>query len=64
MKLRIDNMTCGSCARSVTASIKELDQNAVVSIDVESKLVEVQTEISEHDLIAALTEDGFPPVKA
>lgn len=64
MKLRIDNMTCGGCARSVTASIKELDQNAVVSIDVESKLVEVQTEISEHDLIAALTEDGFPPVKA
>lgn len=64
MKLRIDNMTCGSCARSVTASIKELDQNAVVSIDVESKLVDVQTEISEYDLIEALTEDGFPPVKA
>ncbi|MQW92564.1 heavy metal transporter [Acinetobacter wanghuae] len=64
MKLRIDNMTCGGCARSVTATIKELDQNAVVTIDVATKLVDVETQISQDDVIAALTEDGFPPVTA
>ena len=62
MKLRIDNMTCGGCARSVTATIKELDQNAVVTIDVATKLVDVETQISQDEVIAALTEDGFPPV--
>ena len=64
MKLRIDNMTCGGCARSVTATIKELDQNAVVTIDVATKLVDVETQISQDEVIAALTEDGFPPVTA
>ncbi len=28
MKFRIENMTCGGCARSVTATIKDLDENA------------------------------------
>ncbi|MFW1754033.1 heavy-metal-associated domain-containing protein [Acinetobacter wanghuae] len=64
MKLRIDNMTCGGCARSVTATIKELDQNAEVTIDVATKLVDVETQISQDEVIAALTEDGFPPVIA
>jgi len=64
VKLRIDNMTCGGCARSVTATIKELDQNAVVTIDVATKLVDVETQISQDEVIAALTEDGFPPVTA
>ena len=61
MKFRIDNMTCGGCARSVTATIKELDQNAIVNIDVESKFVEVESNVSEQEIIDALQEDGFPP---
>ncbi|HJF28966.1 heavy-metal-associated domain-containing protein [Acinetobacter bohemicus] len=64
MKFRINNMTCGGCARSVTATIKDLDDHATVAIDVESKLVEVQSSRSEAEIVAALTEDGFPPVPA
>lgn len=62
MKFEIANMTCGGCARSVTATIKDLDPNAQVNIDVASKLVDVQTSASVEQLTAALTEDGFPPV--
>lgn len=62
MKFRIENMTCGGCARSVTATIKELDQNAIVNIDIESKWVEVQSSVPEQDIIDALQEDGFPAV--
>ena len=61
MKFRIENMTCGGCARSVTATIKELDENAKVNVDVVSKLVDVESSASESEIIAALTEDGFPP---
>ncbi|MCO8045238.1 heavy-metal-associated domain-containing protein [Acinetobacter bohemicus] len=64
MKFRINNMTCGGCARSVTATIKDLDDHATVVIDVESKLVELQSSRSEAEIVAALTEDGFPPVPA
>ena len=63
MKFRIDNMTCGGCARSVTATIKELDQNAIVDIDVGTKWVEVESTVAENDIIEALKEDGFPPVQ-
>lgn len=62
MKFRIENMSCGGCARSVTATLKELDENATVSIDVASKLVEVDSTRSEAEIVAALSEDGFPPV--
>lgn len=46
MKFRIENMTCGGCARSVTATIKDLDENATVNIDVATKLVEVESTVS------------------
>lgn len=61
MKFRIENMTCGGCARSVTSTIQELDENAKVNVDVVSKMVEVESSASESEIIAALTEDGFPP---
>ena len=64
MKFRIDNMTCGGCARSVTATIQDLDPNAQVNIDVATKLVEVKTTLDTAQIVAALTEDGFPPVDA
>ena len=64
MKFRIENMTCGGCARSVTATITDLDENATVNIDVATKLVEVESTASESEIVAALTEDGFPPVAA
>lgn len=62
MKFRIDNMTCGGCARSVTATIKDLDENARVEINVDTKLVEVESTVGEAEIVAALIEDGFPPV--
>lgn len=63
MKLRIDAMTCGGCARSVTASIKDLDPNATVNIDVASKIVEVESTAEQQKLLEVLAEDGFPAVQ-
>ena len=33
MKLHIENMTCGGCARSVSKTITLLDENAKVTAD-------------------------------
>ena len=63
MKLRIDAMTCGGCARSVTASIKDLDPNATVNIDIASKIVEVDSTAEQQKLLEVLAEDGFPAVQ-
>lgn len=61
MKLRVNDMTCGGCARAVTATIKDIDENAEVSIDVDARLVDVQTSAAVEAISAALDEAGFPP---
>jgi copper chaperone len=63
MKLRIDAMTCGGCARSVTATIKDVDPNAKVDIDVAAKLVKVESSEEQQKILDALAEDGFPAVQ-
>ncbi|MEN3978459.1 heavy-metal-associated domain-containing protein [Acinetobacter sp. CWB-B33] len=63
MKLRIDAMTCGGCARSVTATIKDVDPNAKVDIDVAAKLVEVESSEEQQKILDALAEDGFLAVQ-
>lgn len=60
MQLYIENISCGGCARSVTASIKAVDPNANIHIDVEKKWVDIDTHIDEALILAALAEDDFP----
>ncbi|XID74966.1 heavy-metal-associated domain-containing protein [Alkanindiges sp. WGS2144] len=60
MKLYIENMTCGGCARGVTASIQNVDPNAKVEVDLVTKLVTVETIAAIDNITAALAEDGFP----
>ena len=62
MKFEIPNMNCGGCAKGVTATIKEVDPNADVKIDIETIQVEVTTTASLDTVKNALDEDGFPPV--
>lgn len=61
MKFKIENMTCGGCARSVTATVKDVDANAVVNIDVATKIVELESTQMDA-VLKALDEDGFPAV--
>lgn len=63
MKLRIDAMTCGGCARSVTAAIKDVDPNAKVDIDVAAKLVSVETAADQQKILDALADEGFPAIQ-
>ena len=63
MKLHIENMNCGGCARGVTAAIKSLDPQADVKADPPSRSVEVVTSASKEQVEAALCEVGFPPTK-
>lgn len=64
MKFRIENMTCGGCARSVTRTIQKLDPGAEVSIDVDGRLVEVSSAKAAGEVAGALDAVGFPAVVA
>jgi len=53
-------MTCGGCARGVTATIQDIDPNAKVDVDLTTKIVTVESSESVDKITEALEEDGFP----
>ena len=61
--LRVDDMTCGHCASTITKALKQADRNARVTIDLSQHLVMVDpTEADTQELSDAITESGYTPV--
>lgn len=60
MELRIENMTCGGCARSVTKAIQSIDPNARVETNPEARTVKVETTATPVALQQVLEEAGYP----
>ncbi len=61
LDLTIPDMTCGGCARGVTAAIKSVDPLAELTIDIDSHRVQVTTSASAEAVKAAVVEAGFTP---
>jgi len=61
IELTLPGMTCGGCARGVTAAIKSVDPTAQVVIDVASRKVQVTTAADTNAVKDAVTEAGFTP---
>jgi copper chaperone len=61
MQFHIDTMTCGGCARAVTAAIRGVDPAATIKADPPARIVDVETACGEAELRAALTAAGFAP---
>lgn len=62
MELRIENMTCGGCAKSVTKAIQTVDPGARVETNPEARMVKVETTASFAALQQVLDEAGYPAI--
>lgn len=62
MELRIESMTCGSCAKSVTKAIQSVDPDAKVEINPAARLVKVDTSATSSALRKVLEEAGYPAI--
>ena len=60
MELKIENMTCGGCARSVTKAIQSVDPNAGIETDPGTRTVRVETTASSAAVQRVLEEAGYP----
>ncbi|MCE8000938.1 MAG: heavy-metal-associated domain-containing protein [Rhodobiaceae bacterium] len=60
MQFHIENMTCGGCAKSVTAAIRSVDKDAEVLADPPNRTVEVTSSASRAEMEAVLQEAGYP----
>lgn len=57
----VQAMSCGHCVSTVTRTIQQLDPQAKVEVDLESKKVKVESSEDRARLAAALAEAGYPP---
>ena len=58
IELTLNDMSCGHCSGVVTKTVKALDANATVQIDLASKKVKIDTRADAAAVITALTEAG------
>lgn len=64
MRLHVESMMCGGCARGVTAALRALDPAAEVETDPGRRLVTVKTDRPRAAVEAALAAAGFPAAPA
>lgn len=61
LELNLPGMTCGGCARGVTAAIKSVDPAAEVETDVPGRTVRVTTTAPADAVKAAVQDAGYMP---
>lgn len=64
MRFRIQNMTCGGCARGVTRAVQSVDPAAKVVADPPSRMVEISSDKPRDEIERVLAQAGFPAVAA
>lgn len=56
---RVDGMSCGGCANSVTNAIKAVAPEVEVAVDLEAKTVSVEGALAAATVEQAVTDAGF-----
>lgn len=60
IEFKVEDMSCGHCASVITKTVKELDANATVEIDLAGKTVRIASSEERSALAQALEEAGYP----
>ena len=63
-ELKVEGMTCGGCAKSVTNSVKKIDAEASVEVDLKTKLVKINSSKSQDAVSTSIVNAGFTVVSA
>jgi copper chaperone len=59
LALKVEGMTCGGCARTVTNAIRNVDPEAVVEIDLANKRVKVESSAEAGAIEQAIANAGY-----
>ncbi|MDY7009118.1 MAG: heavy-metal-associated domain-containing protein [Cyanobacteriota bacterium] len=58
IQLKVPSIVCGGCADTITKAIKTHESEADVQVDVEQKIVTVETKASEESIKQAIVSAG------
>ena len=62
MQLKIEKMTCGGCAGSVTKAIQSVDPTARIETNPVTRSVTLETTARTAELQKVLEEAGYPAI--
>jgi copper chaperone len=60
-ELKIPNLNCGGCVKSVTRAVSAVDPAAQVEFELREKKVRIESECERDKFDAALAAAGFKP---
>lgn len=61
IQLKVPDMACEACAKTITQAILALDDRAAVKTDTTTKQVIVDTQASATDIKNAIADAGYHP---
>lgn len=61
-EVKVNGMTCGSCASSIRHVVKRVDPDAEVEVNIKNQTVQVKTKESAVTIAKLIEESGFPVV--
>ncbi|MFJ2487366.1 heavy-metal-associated domain-containing protein [Pseudomonas sp. NPDC087639] len=56
----VQGMSCGHCVKAVTQALQSKDPAASVHVDLAAKEVGVESALSAEQVIAIISEEGYP----
>ena len=59
LQLKVPNMACSACGDTITKAIKAVDATATVTANPKTKLVSIETEVSEAVVKQAISDAGY-----
>ena len=59
LRLNVEGMHCGGCARSVTKAVHAADPRARVSVDLATRTVEAITDVDPVAILTSIKDAGF-----
>jgi copper chaperone len=60
IELKVPNMACGACAKTITQAVIDLDPKASVKADPKTKQLKVNTQAPESSVKEAIAAAGYP----
>lgn len=58
IELKVPSIACDVCAETITKAIKNSEPNAQINVNVDTKMVTVETTISENEIKEIITKAG------
>jgi copper chaperone len=60
IELTLPDMSCGHCQRAVTAAVLRVDPQAQVNVDLQTKVVAIESAQPVDAFKVTLAEEGYP----